>query len=139
MKGSRAAAFEYVNDFNNVPKYMFGVSEFRPITETTSGLGSQFVTVVKIGPKTLESTVECVEWVENERIKMESIKGFGAGTEWVFRDGDEPGTVTADIQFTYTLPGGLAGKALGGLLANFMTPAIKHTDSVIRKHLAENG
>lgn len=137
MEGARAAAFAFVNDYRNVPKYMFGVSEFRPITEQTSGVGSQFVTVLKVGPKTLESTVECTDWIENELITMTSIKGFDAGTQWRFADGDEPGTVTADITFDYTLPGGLAGRALGGLLGQFMTPAIKHTDSVIRKHLAE--
>ncbi|WOC13493.1 SRPBCC family protein [Gordonia sp. MP11Mi] len=138
MEGSRAAAFAFVNDYRNVPKYMFGVSEFRPITEQTSGKGSQFVTVLKVGPKTLESTVECTEWIENELITMTSIKGFGAGTQWRFADGDEPGTVSADIAFDYTLPGGVAGRVLGGLLGQFVTPAVKHTDSVMRKHLAEH-
>lgn len=137
MKGSRPAAFTFVNDYRNVPTYMFGVSEFRPITEQTSGVGSQFVTALKVGPKTLESTVECTEWVEDEFIKMESINGFGVGTEWRFADGDEPGTVAADVQFDYTLPGGLAGRALGTLLGQFMTPAIKHTESVLRQHLAQ--
>ncbi|MCF8607987.1 SRPBCC family protein [Gordonia sp. HY442] len=139
VKGSRAAAFAYVNDYRNVPEFMFGVSEFRPITEQTSGLGSQFVTVLKVGPKTLESTVECTEWVENELIKMESIKGFGADTEWRFADGDEPGVVEIDAVFAYTLPGGVGGRVLGGLLSQFVTPAVKHSESVIRKHLAAEG
>lgn len=136
MKGSREVAFDYVNDYRNVPEYMFGVSEFRPVTEQTSGLGSQFVTVLSVGLKTLESTVECTEWVENEVITMKSIKGFGANTEWRFADGDEPGTVEVDVMFGYTLPGGIGGRVLGGLLSQFVTPAVKHSESVIGKHLA---
>lgn len=129
MRGSREVAFAYVNDYRNVPEYMFGVSDFRPITEVTSGVGSQFVTTLKVGPKTLESTVECTEWVENEVIKLTSVKGFGASTEWYFADGDEPGTVVADVVFDYTLPGGIAGRVLGGLMEPFVAQAVKHTDS----------
>ncbi|MFM9376659.1 SRPBCC family protein [Gordonia sp. VNK21] len=135
MKGSREAAFAYVNDYRNVPEYMFGVSSFTPTTERTSGLGSTFVTKIKVGPKTLESTVECTEYAENELLKMESVKGFGATSIWRFADGDEPGTVAVDVEFDYVLPGGVAGRVLGGLMGPFVAQAIKHTDAVIRSRV----
>lgn len=133
INGPRERVFEYINDYTNVPDFMLGVSRFTPTTELTAGLGSQFETVIKVGPKELKSTVKTVEWVENELIKLESVSGFGANTVWSFADGPAAGTTVLTAQFQYTLPGGLAGKVLGGLMGPFVDQAVKHTESQVKK------
>lgn len=132
IRGSRSATFGYVNDYQNVPEYMFGVSRFSPVGEQTSGLDAEFETAIKVGPKELKSRVKCTEWVDGELIRMQSVSGFGADTLWRFADGDEPGTTKLDAVFTYTLPGGLTGKVLSGLIGPFAEQGVKFTESKIR-------
>lgn len=131
VRAPRSTVFEYINDYRNVPDYMFGVSRFSPVGEQTSGVGSEFETAIKIGPKELKSRVKCTEWVDGESIRMESVSGFGAVTVWRFADGDEPGTTKLDAEFIYTLPGGLTGKVLGGLMGPFVEQGVKYTESKI--------
>lgn len=132
IKAPREQVFAYVDDYRNVPEYMFGVGRFTPTTDVDHGLGSIFETAIKVGPKELTSTVECTEWVDGELIKLASVKGFGADTEWRFADGDEPGTTVLSVLFGYTLPGGLAGKVLGGLIGPFAEQGVKYTEGKVR-------
>ncbi|MBM7366435.1 SRPBCC family protein [Gordonia hydrophobica] len=132
IKAAREKVFAYVDDYRNVPDYMFGVGRFTPTTEIDHGLDSVFETAIKVGPKELTSTVRCTDWVEGELIKLESIKGFGADTQWSFADGEEPGTTVLSVVFGYTLPGGLTGKVLGGLIGPFAEQGVKYTEGKIR-------
>lgn len=132
VKSPREKVFAYVDDYRNVPEYMFGVDRFIPTTDVEHGLGAEFATGIKIGPKELASTVRCTEWVDGELIKLQSVSGFGADTDWAFADGDEPGTTVVSVRFGYTLPGGLAGKILGGLIGPFADQAVKHVENKIR-------
>ncbi|MCX2962818.1 SRPBCC family protein [Gordonia aquimaris] len=122
----RDRVFAYINDHQNVPNFFFGVTRFVPVTEATDGVGSQFAVTMKVGPKTLASTVETVEWVENELIRLESVEGFSANTTWNFVDAGAGTQV--DVEFVYTLPGGLAGRALGSLVEPFAGQAVRQTD-----------
>lgn len=132
IKAPRERVFAYIDNYENVPEYMFGISRFRPTTEVVHGLGAEFETIIKVGPKELKSTVRCVEWVENEKIRLESIAGMGANTTWSMRDGDEEGTTIMHVEFDFTLPGGITGKVLGGLIGPFADQGIKYTDGKVR-------
>ncbi|MEP9394026.1 SRPBCC family protein [Gordonia sp. VNK1] len=129
----RAAVFEYINDYTNVPEYMFGVHKFAPQTEVTSGVGSVFDVELKAGPKTLKSVVETIEWVEHEFIVLKAIDGFQANTTWKFRDTD--GGTEVHAEFEYLLPGGLAGRALGAIMEPFAAQAVRHTEKKLRDEL----
>ncbi len=131
----RDRVFAYVNDYQNVPKFMFGVTRFAPVTDLTVGLGSTFEVSLNTGPKTLKSTVETVEWVENEFIRLEAIKGFSANTTWRFADAGD-GTEVA-VEFEYTLPGGIAGRALGAVVEPFLGQAIRQTEANLSKQVSE--
>lgn len=122
----RHRVFAYINDHQNVPNFFFGVTGFVPVTAATEGIGSQFAVTMKVGPKTLTSTVETVDWIENELIRLESVEGFSANTTWNFIDA--VGGTQIDVEFVYTLPGGLAGKALGSLVEPFAGQAVRQTD-----------
>ena len=135
IDGPRERIFDYINAYQNVPEYMFGVKEFTPVGDKTSGLGSVFEVSIDVGPKTLKSTVECVEWVENELIVLKAIEGFKADTTWRFADAD--GGTRVNVEFGYTLPGGLAGRALGAVIGPFANQAVRYTDGKIVEHLAK--
>lgn len=127
----RAQVFAYVDDYRNVPEWMFGVTEFTAVTEQTSGLGATYEACMKIGPKNLKSTLRVTEWVENEVLVLTSIAGFDVQTGWRFADGDDGATVV-DVNFDYTLPGGLAGRALGAIIEPVVGQAVRQTEAALR-------
>lgn len=73
---SREAAFAYLDDFRNVPQWMFGITRFEPTSDITSGLGARYDATMQIGPKSLKSVVHVTEWVHNERLTLESVEGL---------------------------------------------------------------
>ncbi|WP_431815892.1 SRPBCC family protein [Gordonia jacobaea] len=129
----RQRVFDYVNDYNNVPGYMFGITRFDPTTDHTSGLGATFNAEMSVGPKVFKSTVETKEWVDGELIALVSVDGFPANTTWRFADAD--GGTKVEVEFQYKLPGGLSGRALGAILEPFVGQAIKQTDNNLRSQL----
>ncbi|MGW0038250.1 SRPBCC family protein [Gordonia sp. NPDC003376] len=130
----RERVFAYVNDYQNVPRYMFGITTFSVLSEITSGKGSTFEAALDLGPTTLRSTVETTDWVENELIELTSIAGFGADTRWRFTDTADGGTEVG-VEFRYALPGGLTGRALGALLGPFAGQAIRQTEINLREQI----
>ncbi len=128
--------FAYMDDHRNVPEWMFGVSKFEPIGEKDSGVGAVFDGSIKLGPKTLHSTVECTEWEQDRVIGMKSIKGFVNWSTWRFNRIDDVTTELA-VDFTYVLPGGMAGRALGKIIEPFITIAIRHTEQRLREKVEQ--
>ncbi|MFW0795737.1 SRPBCC family protein [Gordonia sp. CPCC 205515] len=129
----RDAAFAYVNEHGNVPKFFFGISKFEPVTEKTEGLGSRFAVEMTIGPKAIKATVETTKWVANELIEITAIDGFRADTTWTFSDVD--GGTEIDVTFDYHLPGGLAGRALGLVIEPVVGQAVRHTESSLTEQI----
>lgn len=134
VEAPRDKVFAYVSNHENVPKFMFGLTKFEPTTELTSGVGATYDAAMEVGPKSLGSIVETVEWVDGEALTLQSVKGFSAGTKWRFTDVD--GGTSVDVEFTYKLPGGLAGKALSAIIGPFAAQAIKQTEANIREGVA---
>ena len=63
-------AFDYIDNYRNVPTWMFGVSEFTPFGEFDQGLGATFDAAMQIGPSTLRSKLEVTEWEHREYFEM---------------------------------------------------------------------
>lgn len=131
----RETVFAYVDDYRNVPHYFLGLKSFTPTTDQLNGVGATFAAAVKVGPKELKSIMRCTQWADGELIALESSSGFGASTRWRMSDGPSPETTRLMVDFSYTLPGGLAGRVLGPLLAPFAEQAVKYTESRIREAL----
>lgn len=127
-------AFTYLDDYETVPDWMFGVSEFTPTGEFVQGLGSTFDATMHVGPKKVSSRVEVTEWIENEVITIAALDGVANSSTWRFTAVDDSHTELA-VDFAYKLPGGLAGKALGHLVGPFVESAIKNTESTLRRNL----
>src|SRR5579875_638381 len=118
-EGSCAApvevAFAYLDDFRNATDWMFGLSKFTPAGDQDQGLGAVFDGTCAVKPVKLSSTIKITEWKQNEVIAFESVKGFRNWSTWRFL-ADGPDRTTIKVVFSYELPGGLAGRALGKAL-----------------------
>ena len=124
-------AFAHIDDYRNVPDWMFGISRFDPIGTLDQGLGATYDATMQLGPKALKSTVEITEWEQDRLITLSSIAGFGNRSSWMFTPvGDDRTELSVD--FGYELPGGFAGKALGKLIEPFVVTAIKQTEANLR-------
>jgi uncharacterized membrane protein len=139
-EGSCAApvdvAFGYVDDYRNTTKWMFGLAEFTPEGDKDHGLGSVFNGTFSVKPVKLHSTVECTDWKQDELIAFTSVKGFKNSSTWRFI-ADGPDRTTVKVDFTYELPGGIAGRALGKVLEPIVAMSIRHTDEALRKQIEE--
>lgn len=130
-------AFGYVDDYRNVPKWMFGVSEFTPVGEQDQGLGAKFDTAIKLGPTTLHVRIDITEWEQDRLIALRTIKGIKATSSWRFAPhGDNQTEINAAID--YQLPGGFAGRALGKVIDAFVAPAVRHVDKHLRARIEES-
>lgn len=127
-RAPRKVVFDYVNDYTTVPKWMFGVTKFEPVTDITSGVGATFDATMKIGPKSLSTTLRTTEWIENELVVLESVAGLSVSTRWAFSD-DDADVTAAQVEFNYSLPGGIAGRALAALVEPVVGQAIKQTEA----------
>ncbi|MGB2948915.1 MAG: SRPBCC family protein [Rhodococcus sp. (in: high G+C Gram-positive bacteria)] len=130
----RERAFAYLDDYRTVPSWMFGVRSFVPVSDVVQGLGAVYDAEMQIGPKVLRSTLEVTDWIENQSLTLSSVEGLATTSTWSFSDTDDGGT-RLDVEFSYSFPGGLAGRALGALVEPVVGQAIRHTESSLRKEL----
>ncbi|MCF8571372.1 SRPBCC family protein [Gordonia sp. HY002] len=130
----RDEVFAYVDDPVTVPDWMFGVTEFEPTTDQGRGLGAVYDAVMKIGPKSLASTLEVTSWTEDEELILTSVAGFGVVTSWRFSDADDGSTVV-DVHFDYRLPGGLAGRVLGSIIEPVVGQGVRQTEEALLRAL----
>lgn len=131
-----STVFAYIDDYRCVPEWMFGISEFEPVGAQDQGLGAVFDGSIQLGPKTLYSTVEVTAWEQDRVIALKSVKGFPNTSTWHFTPIGEART-RLTVDFTYDLPGGFAGKALGRVIEPFVAIAIRHTEQTLRRHVEE--
>ncbi|MDF0530000.1 SRPBCC family protein [Tsukamurella sp. 8F] len=129
-------AFEYVSDYRTVPNWFFGITRFVPKGELDHGLGAVYDSAVKVGPKTLDSVVKVTEFEQDELVTLTSIEGFSTNSRWEFAPTDD-GQTRLSVDFTYDLPGGIAGKMLGKLLEPFAVQAVKYIDTTLRRQLEQ--
>lgn len=124
-------AFDYTTDYRNVPKWMFGVSRFDPVTEQTRGVGATFETTVDLGPAKLPMTLRTTQWDEGTRFALETVKGITASCEWRFAPiGDERTTIIGIVD--YSVGRGIAGRALDRIIQTISGPAIRHVEKHLR-------
>lgn len=127
-------AFEYVADYQNVPKWMFGVKRFTPLGTQTRGLGAKFDTALNLGPTTLNLHAEVTEWVADRLITLYATKGIEATMRWTFAPIDAT-TTRIRVVADYKVPGGLAGRALDKIIQAFVGPAIRFTEKHLREQI----
>ena len=130
-----ATTFAYVDDYRNTPKWMFGLSRFDPVTDQLSGLGATYDGTFAVKPIKLHSSIRITGWEQDKLIALESYEGFEIKSTWNFESlGPEQSKVIVD--FSYELPGGLAGRAMGRVLEPIVLLSIRHSDHALREGIA---
>jgi len=128
-------AFDYVTSIHNVPEWLYGVRRVAVVSGVDSGLGAVYEGTIKVGA-TLRSRIEVTGWEPGRLMTVESRHGFVNRSTWRFESlGPERTQLTADV--SYELPAGLAGKALGKAIEPFVSIAVRHSDSRLRRRLTE--
>lgn len=127
--------FRYVDTHENVPKWLYGVSEFRPIGQPERGLGTMVAISVKIGPVALRGRGTVCDYVENEIIAVRAdLVSVTVVLVWMFRADSSGATeITADISYQ-TAPG-MAGRAVAKLVERVAVPAMTSSERALRKQL----
>ncbi|MFI6644541.1 SRPBCC family protein [Streptomyces sp. NPDC050504] len=128
--------FEYLDDYRNVTEYWHGMESYRPAGALDHGPGSMYEAVSKIGPSTLKSTIETVEWEKNTRIAYKSVAGMDSSTTFDFAAVDAAHS-TVEFRIEFRLPGGIAGRAIEKSLEPFVATAARNTAANISKRVAE--
>ena len=127
-------AFAYLDDYRNATTWMFGLEKFEPAGDKDHGLGARFDGTFHVKPVKLHSTIEVTEWEQDKVIAFESIKGFRNWSTWNFI-GTGPASTTVQVKFSYELPGGLAGRALGRALEPIVAVSVRHSDQALRREI----
>lgn len=135
-KAPLSVAFAYIDDYRTTPQWMFGLADFQPMGAKDQGLDSVFDGTFQVKPVKLHSTVKITAWEQDKLIKMESVKGFVNRSTWRFEAVSDTETKIL-VDFTYELPGGLAGRAMGKALEPIVALSIRHSDAALRKHVEE--
>lgn len=130
-------AFAFVDDYRNVPVWMFGVTKFEPVGAQVQGLGAEFDAVMQLGPKAMKSKVRCTDWEQDAVITLASYEGMSNSSTWRFTAVGDARTELA-VDFGYEFGGGLAGKALAKLVEPAMQLAIRQTEQDLRKAVEEH-
>ncbi|MFN2562907.1 MAG: SRPBCC family protein [Jatrophihabitans sp.] len=124
-------AFAYIDDYRNATGWMFGLARFEPVGEQVQGLGAVFDGTFHVKPIKLSSTVKVTTWEQDKLIAFESIKGFKNWSTWEFSS-LSPEQTKVTVTFSYDLPGGLAGRAMGRALEPIVAMSVRHTDAALR-------
>jgi hypothetical protein len=77
--------FEYTADYLNWSEFFEGVSDVKPITETSRGNGTKFIYKVKVMGMSVTVGTELHEFKENKGWKGKSFKGMEHSTQWIFK------------------------------------------------------
>jgi uncharacterized membrane protein len=129
-----SALFNYVDDYRNTTKWLFGLSKFEPDTDVVQGLGATFDGTFAVKPIKLHSSIRITQWERDKVIALESYQGFETTSTWHFSS-TGPETSKVVVDFTYELPGGLAGRVMGRAMEPIVSLSIRHSDDSLRKQV----
>lgn len=127
-------AYAYVVDYENVPRWMFGIRHYTPVGAQITGVGAVFDTALNLGPTTLHLRVEVTEWEDNSLVALHAVKGIEGTVRWTFESVTAETTKVGAV-VDYKVPGGLVGKALDRVIQAFIGPAIRHTEKQLRQQI----
>lgn len=130
-------AFAYVSDYRNVPQYFHGISSYAPVTDRTAGIGAQFDAEMRLGPSAMKSRLETTAWQENKLLEFTSISGVSNVITYRF-EVIELRQCRVYISIEFSLPSGVAGRALTKTLQPFITTAATQTAEAIARHVIDH-
>jgi uncharacterized membrane protein len=126
--------FAYLDDYRTATQWMFGLTAFEPVGQRNQGLDATFDATFRVKLIKLRSTVQVVGWEQDALIAFKSIKGFDNESNWRLTSLG-PTTTKVSVKLSYTVPGGLAGRAVGRALEPIVALSIRHIDAALRRNV----
>ncbi len=121
-----ATAFDYVEDYRNTIKFLHGLTKYEAVGAQDRGLGAVYEGTMKLGPLSLTSRVQVVEWERDTLLASRSISGIDSSFQYRFTPVDAQ-RCQVDLTIRFAVPGGLAGKAADRAAAPFVRAAAQRT------------
>ena len=98
-----AAAFDFVAEPSNTPRFMTGITRYEPIGGKSKGKGARFDSRAVVVGKAFDVELEVTDWKENEVMVATSRKGPKTQGTWAFEEFDD-GTTDVTLLYEYELP-----------------------------------
>jgi len=99
--------FKVASDYQKWPEFFEGVSDVKPMTETTHGNGAKFIYKVKVLGMKVTVGTEFQQFKENEGWIGKSFKGIEHQTQWIFEksNGNTEFTFIQNYKFPFYFGG----------------------------------
>jgi uncharacterized membrane protein len=98
-----AAAFDFVAEPSNTPRFMTGITRYEPMGGQSRGKGARFDSRAVVVGKAFDVELEVTDWKENEVMVATSRKGPKTQGTWAFEEFDD-GTTDVTLLYEYELP-----------------------------------
>ena len=103
VKAPLEAAFDFVAEPSNTPRFMTGITKYEPIGGKSRGKGARFDSRAVVVGKAFDVELEVTDWKENEVMVATSRKGPKTQGTWAFEEFDD-GTTDVTLHYEYELP-----------------------------------
>ncbi|MGI8608226.1 MAG: SRPBCC family protein [Candidatus Dormibacteria bacterium] len=103
VKATVEAAFDFVAEPSNTPRFMNGITRYEPIGDQSRGKGARFDSRAVVAGKHFDVELEVTGWKDNERMVATSRKGPKTQGTWSFEEFDD-GTTDVTLIYEYELP-----------------------------------
>lgn len=124
--------FECLADYECAEVFIEGLEELKPAGDQTAGEGASFDAVLKLGPRTLRTTIEIAKLDPGRSITWASQGDDGQSLTFDLQA--EPGGTAVSLTVSYEEPGGLAGT----LIAPFVEQTVRQRATGALERLAEH-
>lgn len=103
IEASIEAAFDFVAEPANTPRFMSGITRYEPIGDQSRGKGARFDSRAVVAGKHFDVELEVTEWKANQRMVATSRRGPRTEGTWSFEEFDD-GTTDVTLLYDYELP-----------------------------------
>lgn len=122
--------FVFGTDYRQMPSWVFGLDRMTPVGTQTHGVGAVYEGAVDLGPVVLRSTAEITEWVEDQRISVQSRAGFTfAASVVLVPDGPRRTRVTLAVNYG---DNGLAARGFAKMIEPIVHLGLRHSVANLR-------
>jgi uncharacterized membrane protein len=127
--------FACLADYERADVFIEGLEQLHPIRTQTTGEGAQFAAVLRLGMRTLRTTIEITSVELGRRITWSSAGDDGQSLTFELQP--VPEGTTIDLAVAYEEPGGIAG----ALIAPFVEQTVERRAITalerLRKHVSQ--
>jgi len=117
IAASADSIFECLSDYQRAGVFIDGLEELTPTGTKTDGEGAQFDAVLKVGPRTLRSTIEIAALEPGRSITWSSAGDDGQSLRFDLES--KQGETSVSLVISYEEPGGIGGAVIA--------PFVEHT------------